>query len=37
MAKITLTQNNLLNPNEFKKILDYTEQRQSTVNDLLDL
>ena len=37
MAKITITPNNLLNPNEFKKLLEYTEQRQSTVNDLLDL
>ncbi|MEK8021901.1 MAG: hypothetical protein VSS75_033925 [Candidatus Parabeggiatoa sp.] len=37
MAKITLTQNNLLKQNEFKKILDDTEQRQSTVNDLLEL
>ncbi len=37
MAKITLTKNNLPSPKEFNKLLDYTEQNQSTINDILSL
>jgi len=37
MAKITLTQKDLPNSNDFKKWLEQTEKRHSTVNDIFSL
>ncbi len=37
MAKITLTQKDLPNPNDFKKWLEQTEKRHSTIDDIFNL
>jgi len=37
MAKITLTQKDLPNSNDFEKWLEQTEKRHSTVNDIFNL
>jgi hypothetical protein len=37
MAKITLTQKDLPNSNDFKKWLEQTEKRHSTVNEIFNL
>lgn len=37
MAKITMTQDNLLTPDEFKKKLEEIEENASPMDDMLDL